>query len=276
MKKFIAALFGLVLATQAHAQGTFPGINPIFGQSFNNLQISGANTGSAPIIAPVGGDTNIGLAFTPKGSGSVAINSAATITSNSATSLAVGLTGTTNPALTVDDSTASSATGFKIKSAAAAAGVALSVTSSGTNENLTLDAKGNGTITLNGTATGNITTPQGLFSTGTAGVGYATGAGGAVTQVTSRTTGVTLNKTAGAITLLSAAGSATAATFTVTNSTVAATDTIVLNQKSGTNLYELFVTAVAAGSFNITFFTTGGTATDAPVINFAVLKSVAN
>jgi hypothetical protein len=114
-----------------------------------------------------------------------------------------------------------------------------------------------------------------LVSTGTAGVGYATGAGGAVTQITSRTTGVTLNKTAGAITLVSAAGSATAATFTVTNSTVAATDVIILNQKSGTDLYDLMVTAVAAGSFNLTFRTTGGTTTETPVLNFAVIKAVA-
>jgi hypothetical protein len=127
-----------------------------------------------------------------------------------------------------------------------------------------------------GAATGTSLTATGtIVSTGTAGVGYATGAGGAVTQGTSRTTGVTLNKTAGAITLFSAAGSTTAATFTVTNSTVAATDVIILNQKSGTNLYDLLVTAVSAGSFNITFLTTGGTATDAPVINFAVIKAVA-
>jgi hypothetical protein len=53
--------------------------------------------------------------------------------------------------------------------------------------------------------------------------------------------------------LFSAAGTTTAATFTVTNSTVAATDVIILNQKSGTDLYDLMVTAVAAGSFNITF-----------------------
>jgi len=127
-----------------------------------------------------------------------------------------------------------------------------------------------------GAATGTSLTVSGtLVSTGTAGVGYATGAGGAVTQITSRTTGVTLNKTVGAITLVSAAGSATAATFTVTNSTVAATDVIILNQKSGTDLYDLMVTAVAAGSFNITFRTTGGTTTETPVFNFAVIKGVA-
>ena len=127
-----------------------------------------------------------------------------------------------------------------------------------------------------GAATGTSLTATGVIaSTGTAGVGYATGAGGAVTQITSRTTGVTLNKTSGAITLFSAAGSTTAATFTVTNSTVAATDVIILNQKSGTDLYDLMVTAVAAGSFNITFRTTGGTTTETPVFNFAVIKGVA-
>jgi hypothetical protein len=127
-----------------------------------------------------------------------------------------------------------------------------------------------------GAATGtSLAVTAAVTSSGTAGVGYATGAGGAVTQITSRTTGVTLDKTTGAITLFSAAGSATAATFTVTNSTVAATDVIILNQKSGTDLYDLMVTAVAAGSFNITFRTTGGTTTETPVFNFAVIKAVA-
>ena len=127
-----------------------------------------------------------------------------------------------------------------------------------------------------GAATGtSLAVTAAVTSSGTAGVGYATGAGGAVTQITSRTTGVTLNKTTGAITLFSAAGSATAATFTVTNSTVAATDVIILNQKSGTDLYDLMVTAVAAGSFNLTFRTTGGTTTETPVFNFAVIKGVA-
>jgi hypothetical protein len=127
-----------------------------------------------------------------------------------------------------------------------------------------------------GAATGTSLTATGtIVSTGTAGVGYATGAGGTVTQITSRTTGVTINKTSGAITLVSAAGSATAATFTVTNSTVAATDVIILNQKSGTDLYDLMVTAVATSSFNITFRTTGGATTEQPVFNFAVIKAVA-
>ena len=119
-----------------------------------------------------------------------------------------------------------------------------------------------------------LTATGAIVSTGTAGIGYATGAGGTVTQGTSRTTGVTINKRCGAITMFSAAGSATAATFTVTNSTIGANDVIILNQASGTNLYDLLVTSVTAGSFNITFRTTSGVATDAPVINFAVIDGV--
>jgi hypothetical protein len=107
------------------------------------------------------------------------------------------------------------------------------------------------------------------------GVGYYSGA--AITQITSRTTGVTINSYAGAITLFTAAGSATPASFTVTNSKVRATDTIVLSVASSTtNLYEVFVTAVGAGSFQVTFFTTGGTTSDTPVINFAVVRSAAS
>ena len=105
-------------------------------------------------------------------------------------------------------------------------------------------------------------------------VGYATGQGGIVTQITSRTTGVTLNKSCGEITLVSAAGTAAWQTFTVTNSVVAATDTIIVNQKSGTDLNMIHVTAVAAGSFNISFATTGGTTTEQPVFNFAIIKGV--
>ena len=113
-----------------------------------------------------------------------------------------------------------------------------------------------------------------LANAGTA-VGYVTGAGGTVTQGTSRTTGVTLSKRSGAITLFTAAGTSAYTSFTVTNTLVSATDTIIVNQKSGTNTYLAFVTAVADGSFRITFSSVSGTASDAPVFNFAVIKAVA-
>ena len=115
-----------------------------------------------------------------------------------------------------------------------------------------------------------LTRPK-LGSAGVA-IGYAAGAGSTVTQSSSRTTGVTINAYSGAITLVSAAGSTSWQSFTVTNSKVAATDTIIVNQKSGTDLYRTHVTAVAAGSFRITFATTAGTTTEQPVFNFVVVK----
>ena len=60
----------------------------------------------------------------------------------------------------------------------------------------------------------------------------------------------------------------------MTNSAVAATDTVIISQKSGTDLYNIHITAVAAGNFNVTFFTTGGTTTEQPVFNYAVIRAV--
>ena len=91
---------------------------------------------------------------------------------------------------------------------------------------------------------------------------------GTVTQITSRTTGVTLNSAVGQITLVSAAGSTTPATFTVTNSLVTTGSVPTVVQKSGTDLYTISVSAVANGSFNITFNTKSGTTTEQPVFSF--------
>lgn len=77
-----------------------------------------------------------------------------TITSASANALTVGLAGATNPALQVDASTATSATGVQIKSAAAAGGLAVNIISSATDEGSTWTfTKGNGQATLAGGGT---------------------------------------------------------------------------------------------------------------------------
>jgi len=124
-----------------------------------------------------------------------------------------------------------------------------------------------------GAATGTSLAVTGAVrSSGTAGVGYSTGAGGVVIQGTSRTTGVTINKITGQITLFAAAGTTAATTFTVTNSTVNTTDAIILTQHTGTDLYDLMVTKTTLGSFDITFRTTGGTTTEQPIFNFTVIK----
>jgi hypothetical protein len=135
------------------------------------------------------------------------------------------------------------------------------------------------TLTINGAVSSptSVTSSGAILSSGaTSGVGYTTGAGGTVTQITSRTTGVTLNKACGGITLVSAAGSATWRAFTVTDSAVAATDVVVVNQKSGTDKYMISVTNVGSGTFEISSATTGGTTTEQPVLNFCVVKGVSS
>ena len=106
-----------------------------------------------------------------------------------------------------------------------------------------------------------------------------TGAGGAVTQATSKSTGVTLNKVCGAITMNNAAlGNNNSVSFTLTNSAIAATDVVAVSIKSGATAggYLLLVDAVAAGSCQISLRNhSGGSLSEAVVISFAVIKAVA-
>lgn len=110
-----------------------------------------------------------------------------------------------------------------------------------------------------------------------AAIGYVSG--GAVTQATSKSTGVTLNTASGQITMNGAAlADATNVNFTVTNSVVAATDVVIVNVASvGTaGAYVVQTTAVAAGSFGISVKNvSGGSLSQAIVLNFAVIKAAA-
>jgi hypothetical protein len=129
-----------------------------------------------------------------------------------------------------------------------------------------------GDLELTGSLYGTINSDSAILTNTTGGrIGYGTTAGSNATQTTNRTTAVTLNRPTGKITLVSAAGSATPATFTVNNSVVTAKDAIIINQMTGTDLYEIHITAVAAGSFDVTFFTTGGTTTEQPTFKFVVI-----
>ena len=96
--------------------------------------------------------------------GPLSVSGALTVTSTSASSLAVGPNGATNPTLKVDGSTASAATGLKVKSAAAGSGLALSVITSGTNEPLTLDAAGSGIVNIGSVSTGPVVLGRGAAS----------------------------------------------------------------------------------------------------------------
>jgi hypothetical protein len=107
--------------------------------------------------------------------------------------------------------------------------------------------------------------------------GYITGEGGTVTQATSKATAVTLNKKCGKITMNAASlAAATTVTFTLTNSTIAATDLLVLNHVSGGTAGAYLLNAqAAAGSASINVRNvTAGSLSEAIVIGFAVIKAV--
>jgi len=107
--------------------------------------------------------------------------------------------------------------------------------------------------------------------------GYITGEGGTVTQATSKATAVTLNKKCGKITMNAASlAAATTVTFTLTNSTIATTDLLVLNHVSGGTAGAYLLNAQAAAgsaSINVRNVTAGALA-EAIVIGFAVIKAV--
>lgn len=149
----------------------------------------------------------------------------------------------------------------------------------------TLVVADGGTLTTEAGSTatydGQISVAAAVTSSGdTEGIGYATGAGAAVTQLTSAVTAVTINAASGAITTvaqnIAAAGEVQ---FTVNNSMVAATDVILLSIKSGSTGGTTIarVTAVADDSFQITLANLHASVaeTGTLVINFAVIKGVA-
>jgi hypothetical protein len=129
-----------------------------------------------------------------------------------------------------------------------------------------------------GVATGtSLATTGAITSSGTAGVGYATGAGGAVTQLTSKSTNVTLNKMCGEITMNNAAlASNTAVNFGMVNSTIGIHDCLLIhaiNDSSGTN-YQVWASNVSGGAIIGVLNRSTISLSDALVLRFAVIKAV--
>ena len=132
---------------------------------------------------------------------------------------------------------------------------------------------GMGTIASQDASTVAITGGSVLATTN---LGFNTGGGGTVTQATDKTTGVTLNKPTGRITM--AAGNlpnGNAVSFTLTNSSIGANDVVVASIMSGATAdsYNIDVTATAAGSCRIQVHNlTTGAINEQPVIQFVVIK----
>jgi len=125
---------------------------------------------------------------------------------------------------------------------------------------------------------GNLTSASGIFSRGTAGIGYSIGAGGTVSQLTDKSTGVTLDKITGEITLEDtttiAAGSIVS--FVLTNSTIATGDHVLVSHVAGGTLGEYNIVGVA-GNGSATIYVknlSSGSLSEGIVLKFTVIKSV--
>jgi hypothetical protein len=228
---------------------------------------AGCNLNGSTLAAD-GTDANIDLNITPKGTGRTVVGAL------SATSprVVTGVNDTNGNELLKVTATASAVNELTLANAATGNGPTLSATGDDTNIDINITPKGTGIV-------------KGTRLLATSSIGYTTGLGGAVTQGTSRTTGVTLNAPSGQITLFAANLAVhDADEFTLTNSFIAATDIIVVNIASGAAVgtrryYHVGVVAVAAGSCvisvgNIRNAVTPPTGTESPVLTFAIIKGV--
>jgi hypothetical protein len=106
-------------------------------------------------------------------------------------------------------------------------------------------------------------------------IGYTAAGQGAVTQATSKSTGVTLNKSAGQITMNAATLNATTnVTFTLTNSLLTGKDVLILNVSGAatSGAYNCFVSSMTAGSATVTLRNISASPlSEAVVINFAII-----
>jgi hypothetical protein len=222
-----------------------------------NLVLSPNGTGSvnATKVAITGAST-AGDARTNLGLGTMAIQNSSDVAITGGTLSGVVFTGSFSGLTLVQSAT--------LATSAAAAGVNLNGNTLGadgtdTNIGINITPKGTGEVAISGK------------------FGYDTGTGGTVTQLTDKTTGVTLNKLTGQITMNAATLNRNiGVSFTLTNSFIAATDAVIVNIKSGAtaNSYTATIDAVAAGSCSIHLHnhTTGTDFSEAVVLTFVVIK----
>jgi hypothetical protein len=106
-------------------------------------------------------------------------------------------------------------------------------------------------------------------------LGYAPAAQGTVTQLTSKSTAVTLNKSMGRITMNNEAlAGGVNALFTLNNSVISANDVVVVSVSGGgtAGAYWPFVASQTTGSAVIGVYNnSGGSLGEAVIVNFAVI-----
>lgn len=116
---------------------------------------------------------------------------------------------------------------------------------------------------------------QSLITSDAVAIGFGTGSGGTVTQATSKSTGVTLNKPVGRVVVNAASLAAGAAvSFSVSNSTCGINDLVVINAEgSAAGNYSVELLYAGAGAFGVRITNiTGGALAESINVKFAIIK----
>ena len=121
-----------------------------------------------------------------------------------------------------------------------------------------------------------IDTNGNVLVTGAGGLGYGAGSGGTVTQLTSKSTNVTLNKPTGKIVMNNASlASNTTVSFLLVNSLASISDTLSISQITGTGSSGpyMFSSVASNGGFLISVRNmSGGSLSEAIGLNFTIIK----
>lgn len=124
--------------------------------------------------------------------------------------------------------------------------------------------------------TGNVVSTGNIFSAGNGTIGYNAGSGGTVSQTGNKSTGVTLNKPAGEITMQNTAlGADTSVSFTLTNSTISARDLLLLNIVGGVTTpgtYNLDANCTTGSAVITVRNITAGSLSESIVLRYAVIR----
>ena len=247
------------------------------GSAVNEITVANAATGNAPTISATGGDTDVGITLTPKGTGRTTVTQLTTTSPRVLTAI----NDTNGNELIGVTATGSAVNEITVANAATGNNPVISATGGDTNIGITLTPKGTGAVKLSGLSypTADGTANQVIKTNGSGVLSFATvvtSPGGTDTQVqfndsgsfggdagltynkttdTLSVNGITVGRGAGAVSTNTAVGaSALAANTTGANNTAVGASALAANTTGVNN------TALGSGALDVNTTASNNTA----------------